>query len=51
MDALAELVESLQAGVVATDPTTLENYRHDWSRDTGVGTPEAVVRAGRPARR
>ena len=45
MDALAELVESLPDGVVATDPTTLENYRHDWSRDTGAGTPVAVVRA------
>ena len=29
MDALAELVEALPAGVVATDLTTLENYRHD----------------------
>lgn len=46
MDALAELVESPPEGVVATDPTTLENYRHDWSRDTGAGTPVAVVRAG-----
>ncbi len=45
MDALAELVESLPAGVVATDPATLENYRFDWSRDTGAGTPVAVVRA------
>ena len=45
MDALAELVESLPAGVVATDPATLENYRYDWSRDTGAGTPIAVVRA------
>ena len=23
----------------------MENHRHDWSRVTGVGTPEAVVRA------
>ena len=45
MDALAELVESLPAGVVATDPATVENYRHDWSRDAGAGTPLAVVRA------
>ena len=45
MDVLAELVESLPPGVVATDPATLDNYRHDWSRDTGAGTPVAVVRA------
>jgi glycolate oxidase len=45
MEALAELVESLPAGVVATDPATTEGYRHDWSRDTGAGTPVAVVRA------
>lgn len=45
MDALAELVESLPDGVVATDPATLENYRFDWSRDAGAGTPVAVVRA------
>ena len=45
MDALAELVESLPDGVVATDPATLENYRFAWSRDAGAGTPVAVVRA------
>ncbi len=45
MDALTELVESLPAGIVATDPATMENYRYDWSRDTGAGTPVAVVRA------
>ena len=45
MEALAELVESLPPGVVATDPATVEGYRHDWSRDTGAGTPVAVVRA------
>ena len=44
MDALAELVESLPAGVVATDPATVDTYRHDWSRDVGAGTPVAVVR-------
>ena len=44
MDALATLVESLPPGVVATDPATMESYRHDWSRDTGAGTPLAVVR-------
>ena len=44
MDALAELVESLPAGVVATDPARVEGYRFDWSRDPGAGTPVAVVR-------
>lgn len=44
MEALSELVESLPAGVVATDPATVENYRHDWSMDTAAGTPVAVVR-------
>ena len=44
MEALAELVESLPAGVVATDPATMESYRFDWSRDTGAGTPSAVER-------
>ncbi|CUR56168.1 FAD linked oxidase domain protein [metagenome] len=44
MDALAELVGSLPGGVVATDAATVENYRFDWSRDTGAGTPVAVVR-------
>ena len=45
VDALAALVECLPAGVVATDPATLENYRFDWSREPGAGTPVAVVRA------
>lgn len=45
MEALAELVASLPDGVVATDPATTGNYRFDWSRDTGAGTPVAVVRA------
>ena len=42
MDVLAELVESLPAGVVATDPATVEGYRWDWARDPGAGTPVAV---------
>ncbi|MBD3913261.1 FAD-binding oxidoreductase [Nocardioides hwasunensis] len=45
MEILAELVESLPHGVVATDPATVDNYRFDWSRDAGAGTPVAVVRA------
>ena len=38
------LLSALPAGVVVTDPATLENYRYDWSRDPGAGTPLAVVR-------
>ena len=38
------LLTALPAGVVVTDPATLENYRYDWSRDPGAGTPLAVVR-------
>jgi glycolate oxidase len=34
----------LPDGVLLTEPVTLENYRHDWSRDPGAGTPIAVVR-------
>jgi glycolate oxidase len=34
----------LPDGVVLTEPVTLENYRYDWSRDPGAGTPIAVVR-------
>lgn len=45
MDALSELVDALPAGVVVTDPATVEGYRHDWSRDASAGTPLAVVRA------
>jgi glycolate oxidase len=42
---LAELVEALPPGVVATEPATMEGYRFDWSRDRDAGTPVAVVRA------
>ena len=42
--ALSQLISSLPAGVVAVEPATLENYRFDWSRDEGAGTPLAVVR-------
>ena len=38
------LVAALPDGVVTTDPATLENYRYDWSRDPGAGSPLAVVR-------
>jgi glycolate oxidase len=42
--ALKQLISSLPAGVVVDEPATLENYRFDWSRDQGAGTPLAVVR-------
>jgi glycolate dehydrogenase FAD-linked subunit len=38
------LKSSLPAGVVVTEPATLDNYRYDWSRDPDAGTPLAVVR-------
>src|SRR5512139_3949967 len=41
---IAELVDALPQGIVTTDPAVLENYRHDWSRAPGAGTPIAVVR-------
>jgi glycolate oxidase len=42
---IADLVQALPDGVVVTDPVAMEKYRHDWSKDTGAGTPAAVVRA------
>jgi glycolate oxidase len=42
--ALKQLISSLPSGVVVVEPATLENYRFDWSRDQGAGTPLAVVR-------
>ncbi|HEU4545179.1 MAG TPA: FAD-binding oxidoreductase, partial [Microlunatus sp.] len=42
---LVELVEALPAGVVLSEPETMEAYRFDWSRDRDAGTPIAVVRA------
>ena len=44
-EALAELRSALPGDVVVTDPSTVEKYRHDWSRDPSAGTPVAVVRA------
>ncbi len=44
-EAVAELVDSLPDGVVATGAEAVEKYRHDWSRDAAAGTPLAVVRA------
>ncbi len=38
------LKSALPDGVVVTEAATLENYRYDWSRDPGAGTPIAVVR-------
>ena len=42
--AVAELVELLPAGVVATAPDALEKYRFDWTHDASAGTPLAAVR-------
>jgi glycolate oxidase len=44
-EVLARLVDALPGGVVLTDADALERYRYDWSRDSGAGTPVAVVRA------
>ncbi len=38
------LLTALPEGVVVTDPAVVENYRFDWSRDPGAGTPIAVAR-------
>jgi glycolate oxidase len=43
--ALPELAAQLPAGVLVTEPATLQNYRQDWARDPECGTPVAVVRA------
>ena len=44
-NALRQLIECLPAGVVVTDPDTMEKYRFDRSQDTETGTPALVVRA------
>ena len=44
-EALTQLADSLPSGVVLTEPEALEQYRYDWARDAGAGTPAAVVRA------
>jgi glycolate oxidase len=41
---LDDLLAALPAGVVLTEPATLQNYRHDWARDPSAGTPVAVAR-------
>jgi glycolate oxidase len=43
--ALDELRSALPDGVVVTGAEAVEKYRHDWSRDSSAGTPDAVVRA------
>ncbi|OHV35374.1 FAD-linked oxidase [Pseudofrankia sp. EUN1h] len=42
---LAELVDALPAGVVATEPDLLDKYRRDRAADPDAGTPLAAVRA------
>lgn len=44
-ESLDELVAALPDGVVTTDPSAIEKYRFDWSKDPDAGTPLAVVRA------
>jgi glycolate oxidase len=41
---LDELIAALPPDAVTTQRATLENYRFDWSRAPGAGTPLAVVR-------
>lgn len=42
--ALPELLDTLPAGMVVTDPDILESYRRDRAMDPDAGTPLAVVR-------
>jgi glycolate oxidase len=44
MGRIDQLRAALPAGTVVTEAATVENYRHDWSRDPNAGTPIAVVR-------
>ena len=41
---VADLVAALPDGVVVTEADAMENYRYDWARDPGAGTPLTVVR-------
>ncbi len=43
-DPVDQLISLLSAGTVVTEPATLENYRYDWTRAPGAGTPVAVAR-------
>ncbi|MGI8768032.1 MAG: FAD-binding oxidoreductase [Propionibacteriaceae bacterium] len=43
-DPVDQLISLLPAGTVVTEPATLENYRYDWTRAPGAGTPVAVCR-------
>ena len=47
MDALADLIAGLPDGMVVTDPTVTEGYRHDRAFDPSAGKPLAVVRPRR----
>jgi glycolate oxidase len=44
---LAELIAKLPDGMVVTDPTVTEGYRHDRAFDPSAGKPLAVVRPRR----
>jgi len=47
VDALAGLIAELPEGMVVTDPTVTEGYRHDRALDPSAGKPLAVVRPRR----
>jgi glycolate oxidase len=47
VDALADLIAGLPDGMVVTDPTVTEGYRHDRAFDPSAGKPLAVVRPRR----
>jgi glycolate oxidase len=46
-DALAGLIAELPEGMVVTDPSITEGYRHDRALDPSAGKPLAVVRTRR----
>jgi glycolate oxidase len=46
-DALAGLIAGLPEGMVVTDPSITEGYRHDRALDPSAGKPLAVVRTRR----
>ena len=41
---LDSLAAVLPPDTLVTDPVLIQNYRYDWARDPGAGTPLTVVR-------
>lgn len=41
---LDSLAAELPPDALVTDPVLIQNYRYDWARDPGAGTPLTVVR-------